>query len=119
MDPSRLSNLNMAHSIVIGLVSYWEFNNTISPSPEIYFSLFLAFLALTFSNTIRSGNKSMVKVAWVCISTILFFQIYFGTAVFQDRFLNEKIAKGIIILVSGVTFLSFSKALFFPYGRLK
>jgi len=119
MDPTRLSNINMAHSIVIGLVSYWEFNNTISPSPEIYFSLFLAFLALTFSNTIRSGNKSMVKVAWVCISTILIFQIYFGTAVFQDRFLNEKIAKGIIILVSGVTFLSFSKALLFPYGRLK
>jgi threonine/homoserine/homoserine lactone efflux protein len=117
MDSTRLSNLNMAHSVVIGLVSYWEFNNTISPSPEIYFSLFLVFLALTFSNTIRSGNRSMVVVAWVCISLVFFFQLYYSPAVFKGRFLNEKIAKGIILVFSGITFLYFSKSIFFSKNR--
>ena len=72
VDASFLVRLNTLNSIVVLGLSFLQFKDTILPGPEIYFSMFLAVIALTFNNQINFGSRNLT---WAAMFSILFIII--------------------------------------------
>lgn len=97
MSSKALAYINLAHSIVVGLISYLEFSDALHPSPEVNLTMFLALISLTFTNNMISGNKALINAALICTIAIFCLQTWFAFGIFDDQFQEDKIRKVIII----------------------
>jgi len=97
LESKTLAYINSAHSIVVGFISYMEMKDAIHASPEVYFTMFLVLISLTFTNNILSGNKALTNAALICTIVVFILQVYFSIDVFSSHFQIDKLRKiGII-----------------------
>ena len=106
LDASFLVKLNTINSLIVLALSFFQFKNTILPGFEIYVSMFLAVISLTFNNQINYGSKKLTWAATTAIGLIVLIQmIYLDYSL--DVLLDKHMSNLFIILSSLLTVIIF------------
>jgi len=102
IDASLLIKINTVNSLIVLALSFLQFKNTILPGAEIYFSMFLAVISLTFNNQINFGSRKLTWAAMICLFLIVVIQLYYLEKK-MDSLFTQQLLNLLIIISSSIS----------------